>query len=357
MVKLYKEKLFQIKKEQNIGLQWELNQHLKSKNFYLILIQLFLHYQNMDIKHNMKKSLYNLEILWVQRFIDLKDLTEVKFQMYEIFFFFLKKKKKKFIDQEEEMKLMRQLQMQNEIIKQIAKPDTIQSLQSKEIKEELNQMQKELASYNDQINEINAGRRRVLIEKINRLFTQMIRAEKKQNYVQQIKDESQIYKENVDEKVQLRRVLEKNRLMQKIQQQELSVDEKIDQFTPISRNEFKDFLVDKGYSEAKAEKVLREFYQKEDQAFKINATEEVNKFNEIANIENLNAIHKFKYKKNQKMIFPLPNSVMPRPILGTYDGKDYYDIPQIFEPTQQGNKVIQQPILYLQQSLFTTWTN
>lgn len=109
---------------------------------------------------------------------------------------------------------------------------------------------------------------------------------------------------------------------------------------PISKEEFKDFLLTKGFYEAKAEKTVRKYFTENPVVLKIHAIEATT---EIPEIEHDNQFRNPKYIENDNVIFPLPNSITPRPNMNSYDAADYYEIPRIFDPTQQGNKAYNLP--------------
>lgn len=49
--------------------------------------------------------------------------------------------------------------------------------------------------------------------------------------------------------------------MQTIESETKALDEKYEALKPITKDEFKDFLMAKGFIEAKAEKVVRRYFQ------------------------------------------------------------------------------------------------
>lgn len=118
------------------------------------------------------------------------------------------------------------------------------------------------------------------------------------------------------------------------------MEEQIEVLKPISREEFKDFLLTKGFIEAMAEKTVRRYFTDYPVVQKIHAIEAAT---EVPDIEHENQLHIESLRANDPVIFPLPNSVSPRPNLNSYDAADYYEIPHLFDPALQGNKAYTLP--------------
>ncbi|KAL4445700.1 hypothetical protein ABPG74_006251 [Tetrahymena malaccensis] len=240
-----------------------------------------------------------------------------------------------FIQQEEEVKFLKQQRMKNELIKQIANSDLKDSLDPKLIKEELKSLQAEFQQMNSQINQVDQKRRQFVIKRINILYSQLTKAEQHEVYKQKVLESKDTLKEKLGSDKFLRRSLEEASFDQTIEATQKNFEEQIEALKPITKEEFKDYLLSKGFHEAKAEKTVRKYFTEQVVVLKIHAIEATT---EVPEIEHENQLHLEHFRKNDQIIFPLPNSITPRPDLNSYDAADYYEIPQIYDPATQANK-------------------
>ncbi|EAS03050.2 30S ribosomal protein S16 (macronuclear) [Tetrahymena thermophila SB210] len=240
-----------------------------------------------------------------------------------------------FIQQEEEVKFLKQQRMKNELIKQIADSDLKDSLDPKLIQQELQSLQTELQQMNSQINQVDQKRRQFVIKRINILFSQLTKAEQHESFKQKILQGKEDLKEKIGSDKFLRRSLEEASFNQTIEASYKNFEDQIEALKPITKEEFKDYLLSKGFHEAKADKTVRRYFTEQVVVLKIHAIEATT---EVPEVEHENQLHLEHFRKNDQVIFPLPNSITPRPDINSYDAADYYEIPQIYDPATQANK-------------------
>ncbi|KAL4493524.1 hypothetical protein ABPG72_007532 [Tetrahymena utriculariae] len=291
-------------------------------------VQKFLSYFDLAPKPLIK---YGFKTLYEKPEVTLKDylnLSPYKIKNFD-------NNLHEFIQQEEEVKFLKQQRMKNELIKQIADNDLKDSLDPKLIQQELQSLNTELQQMNSQINQVDQKRRQFVIKRINILFSQLNKAEQHEVYKQKVLESKEGLKEKLGSDKFLRRSLEEASFQQAIEASQKNLEDQIEALKPITKEEFKDYLLSKGFHEAKADKTVRRYFTEQVIVLKIHAIEATT---EVPEIEHENQFHLEHFRKNDQVIFPLPNSITPRPDLNSYDAADYYEIPQIYDPATQANK-------------------
>ncbi|KRX04243.1 Ribosomal protein S16 domain [Pseudocohnilembus persalinus] len=135
--------------------------------------------------------------------------------------------------------------------------------------------------------------------------------------------------------------LDSLKIQQKFEGFQNLVKEHQQMMRPISRDEFKMYLMQEGkFNEIKAETLTRQtFRTSRDQGLQVlrqHAYELIQPKVEFQNIEEL--LQKKAMELDDKTYVPASKPVTPFPNLSTYDAEDYYEIPKMVDPYASQNK-------------------